>query len=731
MNPQGFSFPPPPPPPPPSRQQTQQQSYNQQHAAYPSQYGQNQYGQRGGRGGGGNHRGRGRGYGNRGGGGGGGGGGGRGGHYMPVSTNVPSVGYAPMNYAGFASQPVAATQQPMPTPQFTPAQSQNFQNHHNAAGFPSQQPYSQPHAAHGSSYQRRPSYDAAYAPSTTQSAPMYPPVMPTPQHTAASAPPPMMGPPMRWGFENAGSAAGGYPAPHHGNQRGGRSFNTYNNNHNNNQAPQGAGPSHHPNKRDHTSAFGKPRATGPRVPAPPPVPSFGNPLPSKPPPPVDTNKKPKKKKRKHNQLGLTPKTDEHESSEEEDDVDEEARLAPAGAGAVAPLQFTYKGHTATLQTPAEIAAWIAERKKRFPTQSRIEEKKKAMEEAKKARQEALRQKDMQKQESKRPQKDVRSQKEQPSSSADPVDAAAKAKQKADKLRRKLMKEQKRVEKAEADAERARMKVEQLQKGTTGAGGEAKSLPQQAQTQGSTDKAQDTAPGLPGNPSEHSEVLDKDAETTEGASTLGVLSTNQSQGLSESIISVSDASDSGDWTSSSGSESSDSDSDSSDDDDDSAPEEISSRREGPERVPPPPREVKKRLCRHFARNGRCLRGDQCKFLHEAPQRPAKAKPVEKKGRKGLLQAVSTDCFSPSFHTQVSSTDVNDIKLLGRQKEEDDRKVMEAIMWLGENGHLEAPPASEPPVQKTDDMNAAEDATQNQGVSGAPVPEPAVDGSASTA
>lgn len=565
---------------------------------------------------------------------------------MPVSTNTPSVGYAPMNYAGFASQPLAATQQPMPTPQFTPTRPQSFQNRQNTAAFPPQQPYSQPHAAHGSSYQRRPSYDAAYAPSTAQSAPMYSPMMPTPQNTAASAPPPMMGPPMRWGFENAASATSGYAVPPHGNQRGPRSFNAYNNhNHNhNNQVSQSSGPPHHQNKRDHTSAFGKPRSTGPRVPAPPPVPSFGNPLPSKPPPPADTSKKPKKKKRKHNQLGLTPKTDEHESSEEEDDMDEEARLAPAGAGAAAPLQFTYKGRTATLQTPAEIAAWIAERKKRFPTQSRVEEKKKAMEEAKKARKETQQQKEVRKQESKRPQKDARSQKESPSTSADPVDAAAKAKLKADKLRRKLMKEQKRVEKAEADAERARKRVEQLQKGTASADGEANTSPQQVQSQsvsqGGAGTAENSAQGLQTKPLEHG---DKDSEAVEGTGSFGTSNIEQSQaGLSESVKSSSDASDSSDWTSSSGSDSSSSDSGDSDDDDDSAPEEISSRREGPERVPPPPREVKRRICRHFARNGRCLRGDQCKFSHETPQRAAKAKPAEKKGRKGLLQAVSTHC-----------------------------------------------------------------------------------------
>jgi hypothetical protein len=96
----------------------------------------------------------------------------------------------------------------------------------------------------------------------------------------------------------------------------------------------------------------------------------------------------------------------------------------------------------------------------------------------------------------------------------------------------------------------------------------------------------------------------------------------------------------DWTSSSGSEA-DSDSES---DSDSAPEQVSSRRTGPERVAPPPREGKKTTCRYFARTGQCNRGDQCKFLHETPERGPKPKAEKKeKGRKGLYQAVSISFF----------------------------------------------------------------------------------------
>lgn len=367
------------------------------------------------------------------------------------------------------------------------------------------------------------------------------------------------------------------------------------------------GKSKHLNKRDHASAFGKPQSTVPRTPAPPPVPSFGNPLPSKPPPPSDSMRHPKKKKRTHNQLGLTPKTEEHESSEEEDDVDEESKLASGGGTVNAPLRFTYKGRTATLQSPEEIAAWIEERKKRFPTQVRVEEKKKVMEEAKKAREETQKQKrDSRKQNPKQAQKEPRGQK-QANGSGDPIDAAAKAKQKADKLRQKLLREQRRVAKAEADAERARIKVEALQRVPTGFNLEG------------------------------TETVSGDASVEQQAVTRAL---TEDQMDAAEISSFPDTSDDSDWTSSSGSDVSESEESDDNDGDDSAPEEMTSRRGGPEQVPPPPREnIKKRVCRHFARNGRCLRGDKCNFLHETPERKVKAKPTPQKGRKGLLQMVS--------------------------------------------------------------------------------------------
>ena len=77
--------------------------------------------------------------------------------------------------------------------------------------------------------------------------------------------------------------------------------------------------------------FGRARNKGSRGQAAPAVPSFGAPLPLpvKPPVPLDSSRKSKKKRKKNNQLGLTPKLEEHASSEEEDDSDEETKLAAA------------------------------------------------------------------------------------------------------------------------------------------------------------------------------------------------------------------------------------------------------------------------------------------------------------------------------------------------------------------------------------------------------------------
>ncbi|KAK2799019.1 hypothetical protein FQN50_008646 [Emmonsiellopsis sp. PD_5] len=573
-----------------------------------------------------------------------------------------------------------------------------------------------------------------------------------------------MAPPMHWGFDNP-SQGGYYPPPdsrppnyppypdmrdhqaHHQprqphDRQGSRPPHDYNAYPPTNQFARGEKFANRGNKRPHSSAFGAPRTPNTKPAAPLPVPSFGNPLPanplpSKPPPSVDATRKHKKKRRKYNQLGLTPKTEEHESSETDNDVDEEAKLSQTVA--TDELKFTYRGQTATLQSSSDIAAWIEERKKKYPTRARVEERlkqaeekkqaiKEAKESARKAREDATRKRIAQQEQEQALIREAKARKEQAKldrkalKTADPADAAAKAKLKAEKLRRKLMKEEKRVARAEADAERARLRAEALKthangiseveaKSCTAPGlaaeqeavpdtsGAASNLTTPENTQ--TDehmKIENPSPEQPTLNNENSTLIKSDTVATDLPTTTAeapaavkqppdnVVQVATGDGLpldldvddnhSPSSISE-DESDLDDETSSSGSDSSDD----SDSDSDSEPEQATSRRERPDRVLPPPRQ-QKNICHQFAKTGRCRRGDKCKYLHEASEQDGKTKaavkppgPVQDKNqRKTLLQA-----------------------LISREKEEEDRKVMMAISWLGQRGMLDEPAAADDAAQ----------------------------------
>lgn len=297
-----------------------------------------------------------------------------------------------------------------------------------------------------------------------------------------------------------------------------------------------------------------------------------------------------------------------------------------------------------LKSPEDIAAWIEERKRRFPTQARIDENKKAMEEAKKAREEAARQRNLQKEENKRLQKEAKegkarqahAHKESQNETGDPADAAAKAKQKAEKLRQKLMKEEKRAAKAEADAERARLKAAALPEAAVDNEEFGRDLSVSTQEHGLKVVNGEPQPTT----DDQANVGSIQEAQVSGAAQNTPIALDDTPIHDEARASSLELSDDSDWTSSSGSESS-SDSGS---DDDSAPEEVTSRRQAPERVPPPPRQTNRKPCRHF-KAGHCARGDKCNFSHEVPARGVKSKPVDEKRRKGLLQAVSIlhHCF----------------------------------------------------------------------------------------
>jgi hypothetical protein len=148
-------------------------------------------------------------------------------------------------------------------------------------------------------------------------------------------------------------------------------------------------------------------------------------------------------------------------------------------------------------------------------------------------------------------------------------------------------------------------------------------------------------------------------------------------------------------------SSDSNLSSEDSEDELGPEEASSRREGPERVAALSRQENrpaKKPCRQFAKTGHCQRGHRCRFLHELPGQNGQAKvrewmqgPERKRERRlGLFQAVGAyRSFTTIFLSR--GTCFADCRgatqLLGREKKEEDRRVMQAISWLGEKGVLD--------------------------------------------
>lgn len=138
------------------------------------------------------------------------------------------------------------------------------------------------------------------------------------------------------------------------------------------------------------------------------------------------------------------------------------------------LQFSYKGRTSTLQSFAEIAAWIEERKNRFPTKARVEEQKENQRQLKASQQtklQALKESTKPKQLAKpvEKQKQPTEVKEEAESKdggkkSTVTAEAAKSKAKLEKLRKELRKQEKRIAKAEAKASRLESEANRYQPG---------------------------------------------------------------------------------------------------------------------------------------------------------------------------------------------------------------------------------------------------------------------------
>lgn len=395
-------------------------------------------------------------------------------------------------------------------------------------------------------------------------------------------------------------------------------------------------------KRNHATAFISRGRGVPRPLAAPAVPSFLSNIaglsPRTPPalagaPESPTERKPKP--RITNILGLNPSTQDPESAS--DDEDEEAKLASTiTAASKTDLTYEYRGQTATLKTSAEIAAWIAERRKRYPTAAKAEQAKKEAEEKKrkwgeekKANIEARR---LQRDEyEKRKESEAKVPRWMNESSKPPVeakgkedDAAEKARLKTEKLIKKAAKTQKQLAKAQDVLKKA----------------------QKASASNTTPNTIfEDEQGIAG-------ILDGQAAYP------GVHSSKSSD--ASSILTDSDDEE----TSSSGS--------SSEESSNSAPETQTTKRTAPDRVSLPPRgPALQNVCRNMMKSGICKHGKKCKYSHVLPEslRGPDQKRVDvsqvtgRLKRKGLWEV-----------------------MVEKEREEERRVVLKAIMEMGERGFL---------------------------------------------
>ncbi|KAI9846476.1 MAG: hypothetical protein M1837_003896 [Sclerophora amabilis] len=561
---------------------------------------------------------------------------------------------------------------------------------------------------------------------------------PLSQHSTSPPPQPqMMGPPIRMGFEETKHLSGhqrpnshsfNYVASHNQSNAYNADVNSASNDYLSQRHRQRSS-THRPtkrfkngvstHKRSYTDGVQHSAAAAPRPKAAPAVPSFlSSSLPAKPLSVKDHRKE--KKKRHRNMLGLTPKSEEQQESEEED-IDEEAVLRESFCATEKPLEFTYEGHTSTLQSAKEIAAWIEERKKNFPTKQRIEEKR-AMEnrqnEAAINRREAL--KGLKS--SKKAKKAKRSATTTVQAAKEPDVSKADTDISRDDLINKV-KEQERLL-AGLNAKLAEC-TDSAAVATSGVGTDTGSK-RKRENEGEEDITRKD--GTQNTPmKEHGDdtitCKEVDADSTfqqdikiaqasavtscqERESSLGIKSPEGSQGSASHSVnddmpthnsyhssSTLDYSDETSSDCSSSSSSSDS-SDESDDEDDEPEEKPSLRRSeelGPEKIPPPPRQAKKplRVCRHFLSRAGCKRMS-CRFSHELPSTGEGGLGRKKTRKDEGRQGDSSKAKRKGLYQRMVEQETEKVHLL----------AVQTIKRLGEGGVLNDD-QPKPPIQNGGD------------------------------
>jgi hypothetical protein len=342
---------------------------------------------------------------------------------------------------------------------------------------------------------------------------------------------------------------------------------------------------------------------------------------------------------------LTPTTLDHDS-EPEDDEDEEGWLASQTKVSYG-LEIEFGGQQIILRTPADVATWLAERRKRYPTQAKVEaakkeaeEKKRKRQEEKAARMEAERQAREKATEARRLQQSAKAQQKSQQqdrnvkkSEDSNTDMAAKARLKAEKLRLKALKAQERLAKAEEALRLAR---------------ETSGVPAAGPDQGGEQRVQPEAIRS----TSDSELTDSDATSSSGSST-------------------SDLDTEGESTSGGASDS------------DSAPEVLSTKRAALEHgiSAPPPRTSSTptpQICRAFARFSRCKFGSKCRHLHDTSKLPG-----SKRSKRSMLQR-------PDASGSGNARRKGLWQVLVEKEQDDERKtLLGAIITLGERGLLDEP------------------------------------------
>ncbi|KIW87730.1 uncharacterized protein Z519_11704 [Cladophialophora bantiana CBS 173.52] len=412
-----------------------------------------------------------------------------------------------------------------------------------------------------------------------------------------------------------------------------------------------------PQKRDHNTAFNPGHQHRPRPTAAPAVPSFNatieHLLARRPSGEQTSQNSPEPKKvepKKHNLLGLTPAKFDRDS-DPEDDEDEEQRLANKTAPDVGGYIFEYNGHPLALRTREEILRWVAERKRRFPTQARIEAAKKEAEEKKRkweeeqqakreARKEALAKRDQERAEKEKAIRKAKQAREQErrfdrDDKTENMDATARAKLKADKLRKRALKAQQELEKAEEALRLAETK-ENTSVSLSGATGPSPSP---------TTEAADV--------SSNSDLTDSEATSSSGSSTTsGSDSGTDSAALSNS---------------------------------DSSPEVTSSKqvsRAHPS-FRPGPRTARGQMpqpCKHFVKYKTCKWGSSCRYSHDLPRKNGRSDAGARTSQGENLTTTAAGNVRRKGLWQV---------LVEKEREESRKRLLGAIITLGEKGLLEGP------------------------------------------